>query len=195
MAFFQVWLSGYRRPRALVEALVTAPAPRWGWHATLLRGLMDALLLYLPLWLMGREPSTPSWLTFLPTRRYYLGSVLLAPLYLSAQWLLIGAAVHLALRLAGRRSDFDQILNITGMTALVVGAFLVPWDWLWVLLGWQNEVALGISHLLLDLWGVRITVLAYRRILDLPVRMGLLLNALGFALALPTAMIFMRAPV
>jgi hypothetical protein len=195
MTFFEAWLSGYWRPRVLVEALVRAPAPRWGWYAVLIRGLLDSLLLYLPLALMGRVPSTPSTVTILPTERYYHFSVLFVPLFFIALWLLVGAAVHLALCLSDKRSDFNQILNITGMTGLVVGAFLVVWDWAWVLLALGDPVALGVSHLILDLWGVAITILAYKRILELPVRMGVLLSLLAFGVALPPAMIFMRSPL
>jgi hypothetical protein len=32
------------------------------------------------------------------------------------------------LRFTGRRSEFDKILNITGMATIVVGAFLLLWD-------------------------------------------------------------------
>ena len=79
MKFLRVWFLGYVSPRRLVETLAESPAPQWGFFAQLLRGLMDALLLFLPLALMGRTPSTPSYLTFLPTEQYYAALAVSAP--------------------------------------------------------------------------------------------------------------------
>lgn len=195
VAFLRIWGLGYTRPRHALEALSAQPAPLWGLCAQGVRGLLDGLLLYLPLALMGREPSTPSYLVFLPTAIYYRVLVFLAPVLLLAQWLLVSAVAHLTLCLLGRRSDFDQILNLTGLSALVVGACLVVWDWGWVLLGLRSDVLLGYSHLVLDLWGMAITTMGLRRFLDVPVWLGVVLNLLMLVVGLPWAMIFMRAPV
>ena len=192
--FFQVWLSGYRSPARLVEGLRGKPAPSWGFCAQLLRAAMDALLLYLPLALMDKQPSTPPYLTLITSEGYFATLVWLAPVFLLCQWLLLSAILHLILRMSGRHSDIDQILNITGMAALVVGAFLVAWDWLWILVGWQNVVLLGISHLLLDAWGLVITVIGFKRILGIPVYQGTGLSLLWIDLGLPLAMLFMRGP-
>jgi hypothetical protein len=73
--------------------------------------------------------------------------------------------------------------------------FLSSWDRLWILLGWHNDVLLGISHLVLVLWGIVITTTGFSRILGLPVRVGILLNAIWLLLGEPLALIFMRAPV
>ena len=153
-SFLRTWLTGYVNPSRAVLELIGRPAPHWGLYAQILRALLDSLVLYLPLHLMGRAPATPSYLTFLPTESYYQALTLLAPLFLLGQWLLLGAVAHVALRLLGHHSDVDQILNVTGMAALVVGAVLVLWDWLWIGVGWENATALGISHLVLDIWGV-----------------------------------------
>jgi hypothetical protein len=195
VTFLQVWAAGYRHPAQLIDALRTKPAPHWGLYAQLVRALLDALLLYLPLALIGRQPSTPSYLTFVPTERYFSASLLLAPVFLLALWLLMGATLHVILRLGGWPSDVDQILNITGMAGLVVGAVLVVWDWLWVLAGWQNVVWLGISHLILALYAIAITALGFVRILGLPGWLAVLLNVLYMLLGEPLAAIFMRAPI
>jgi hypothetical protein len=179
----------------VIEELRTKPAPHWGFYAQLLRAVLDALLLYLPLALMGRQPSTPSYLTFLPTEDYYAASLVLAPVFLLALWLLLGAVLHLILRLGGWPSDVDQILNITGMAGLIVGAVLIVWDWLWILFGWQNVVLLGISHLILAAYALLITTLGFTRILGLPLWLALLLNLLYVLLGEPLAALFMRAPV
>jgi hypothetical protein len=103
--------------------------------------------------------------------------------------------VHVLLRLLGRKSDLDQILNITGMAALIVGAFLVVWDWVWILAGWHNEVLLGLSHMVLVIWGLAITVLGLKRILDVPVWLGVVLNVVWVAAGWPLSAVVMRSPV
>lgn len=195
MRLLHLWSLGYLNPERLVEELCDAPAPAAGFSAQLLRALLDSLLLYLPLWLLGRVPPTPSYLPAIATGHYYGALIWLAPLVLTAQWLLGGASVHVVLRLCHRRSDIDQILNISGMAALVVGGFLLVWDWSWLLIGGMNQYTLGISHLILDGWGVLITVLGLKRVLGVPIWLGLLLNVLLMLVALPPAIMFMRAPL
>jgi hypothetical protein len=194
-AFLRLWMSGYRSPGRLVEGLREAPAPRWGLYATLLRGALDSLLLFLPLALLDREPTTPSALTFLSEEHYYAVSAAAMPLFLLAQWLIGGAFFHLVLRLAGRRSDVDVILNLTGMAALVVGAWLVVWDWIYMAAGGADPVTLGITHLLFDGWGVAILTVGLNRLLGVPVPWALLLTLLGILVGLPPAMLLVRAPV
>lgn len=195
MNFLQVWLTGYFNPSRMVEALAEKPAPHWGFYGQLCRAMLDSLLLYLPLALMGWEPSTPSYLIFLPNGIYFVVSVFFMPVFLLAQWLLLSVIVHSILRLSGRQSDVDQILNITGMAALVVGAFLVVWDWVYILLGGRDPVFLGVSHLVVDVWWVVITVIGFRRLLGIPTWLAILLNLLWVLLGLPLAILFVRGPV
>lgn len=71
---------------------------------------------------MGLTPPTPSYLSFIPTEGYYSALIGLTPVVLIAE-LLIGASfLHVAIRLTGRPSDFDQLINLVGMAALVVFA-------------------------------------------------------------------------
>jgi hypothetical protein len=195
MDFLRIWLIGYLNPSGMVEELAKRPAPRWGFYGQLCRAMLDSLLLYLPLALMGWEPSTPSYLSFLSNDVYYAASVFLMPFFLLAQWLLLSVTVHGVLRLGGWQSDVDQILNITGMAALVVGAFLVVWDWGYILLGGRDPVLLGVSHLVLDIWVVYITVIGFRRVLGIPTWLAILLNVLWLLLGLPLAILFVRGPV
>lgn len=195
MDFIRLWLTGYVNPARLVDELRERPAPHWGIYAQLVRALLDSLLVYLPVALMGRVPPTPSFLSFIPTDRYYFAEIWLAPPVLMAE-LLIGAAfLHVLLRLMGRASSFDQVLNLIGMSALVVGALLIPWDWAWIAIGGVDQIFLGISHLVINLWGVLIVVLGLKRMLGVPVWQGVLLNLLGIPLTLPIAMMFMRSPL
>ncbi|MFX1355254.1 MAG: hypothetical protein ACFFGP_14970 [Promethearchaeota archaeon] len=195
MSFVRVWFAGYYNPARMIEALRSKPAPRWGFYAQLLRAAMDSLLLYLPVAIMGRVPPTPSNLSFIPTERYYWHLIWLSPLVLGAEWLLGSAFTHVALRLTGRHSDFDQILNIMGFAALVVGASLIVWDWVWFSLGGVDQYFLGTSHLVIDLWGVVIGAIGLKRMLGVPTWLGALLSLLGIPVALPLAIMFMRSPL
>ena len=154
-----------------------------------------SLLLYLPLALMGRAPSLSSWLTFVPTSRYYLALVALTPVVLLTQWLTGSVVVHCALRVAKRRSDIDAILNITGMTALVIGSLSVAVDWLYVYSEFANYYLLGLIHCAFYGWAVVLSAYCLKKSLDLPYRIGIAANLFYLAAAIPSEVLFMRAPV
>jgi len=195
MNFLRVWLTGYVNPVKMVDELRSKPAPHWGLLAQLVRALLDSFLLYLPVSLMGRVPPTPSNLSVLPTEHYYSALIWLSPIVLIAEMMMMAAFIHVALRLAGRRSDFDQVVNISGMAGLVVGAFLIPWDWAWFAIGGVDQYFLGISHLVVSMWGVLISVIGLKRILGAPVWLAVLLNLLAIPVGLPFAIMFMRSPL
>ena len=102
--------------------------------------------------------------------------------------------IHVLLRLLNQRSDIDQILNIIGMSALIVGAVLIPWDWAMFELGVANQYFLGITHLVISLWAVVIMVVGLRRLLSVPIWLGIVLSFIPILVALPFAMMFMRSP-
>jgi len=195
MSFIRLWFIGYYNPVKMYQQLRSEPAPQVGFYGMLLRAVLDSLLLYLPLALMGSIPPLPSNLSFLPTEQYYGHLVWLAPLVLAAQWLLTSAFTHVVLRFTGRSSDFDQVLNIYGMSAIIVGAFILVWDWAWLAQGGVNQYFLGISHLVISLWGVAIEAIGLRRILGAPVWLGALLSFLAIPIALPFGIMFMRSPL
>jgi hypothetical protein len=193
--FIRVWFMGYNNPGKMIEELRTKPAPRWGFYGQFLRAVLDSLLLYLPVALMGRVPPTPSNLSFISTEQYYWHLIWLAPIVLAAVWLMASAFIHVVLRLSGQSSDFDQILNIVGVATIVVGAFLIAWDWMWLALGGVNEYFLGTSHLVISLWAVVIGAIGLKRILGVPAWLGALLSFLQIPIALPFAIMFMRSPL
>jgi hypothetical protein len=156
---------------------------------------MDSLFTYLPLSLLGRTPPLRPFLPFIPADLYYGALVLLAPVVLLAEWLISNALCHLILRLANRRSDFDQLLSITGFAALSVGSIIVVWDAAWTIAGGMTQYTLGISHLLINSWSIILTTIALRRNLDVPVWLGIVLSFAGMAVSLPFAIMFMRSPV
>jgi hypothetical protein len=194
MSFIRVWVTGYYSPTKLIEQLRSKPAPQWGIFASLLRGILDSLLVYLPVSLMGRVPPTPSYLSFVPTERYYFGLIWMAPIVLFVELLMGSVVIHVLLRLMGRHSDIDQIININGMSSLIVGAVLVLWDWVWFALGVANQYFLGISHLVIALWAVAIMAVGLRRILSVPLWLSIILSILIIPAGLPFAMMFMRSP-
>ena len=195
MNYVTLWLTAYINPIRFAYELRTKPAPQWGFFAALQRGLMDSLLTYLPVYLLGRTPPTPSNLSFIPTENYYGALIFLSPIVLVAIWLISSALTHLILKLSYKRSDFDLILNISGFTALVVGSIIILWDGLWLIIGGMNQYTLGISHLVIDIWAIVITTIALKRILSVPVWFGLILSIIGIAVSLPLAIMFMRSPI
>jgi len=195
MSFIRLWLTGYVNPVKLVDELRLKSAPHWGLFAQLVRAMLDSFLVYLPLALMGRIPPMPSNLHFIPTEHYYGALIWLSPIVLIAELVMTAAFFHIALRLTGRHSDFDQIVNISGMAALVVGAFIVLWDWAWITIGGVDQYFLGYSHLVISLWAVIITVIGLKRTLGVPVWLATLLSVLSIPVALPFAIMFMRSPI
>ncbi|MFO7633572.1 MAG: hypothetical protein R6W76_13595 [Caldilinea sp.] len=171
--FLRVWAAGYLGPRRFTNGLKDAPAPGWGFHAVILRSMMDSLLIYLPVAVMGRQPPTPSYLTFLAADHYYFTLIWLTPLIFLTQWLLGGAVLHLVLRLRRLPGDIDRILNLTGMAGLVVATVLVLWDWFWFMAGAANQVFLGVSHLVIDLWWFVLVVAGLRQIVGGSTRLAI----------------------
>jgi hypothetical protein len=195
MNYFKLWLTAYINPKKFADELATKPAPNWGFIAALQRGLMDSLFIYLPVYLLGRIPPTPSNLSFISTENYYGALIFLAPIVLIIEWLISSSLMHLILKLSSKRSDFDQILNISGFVALAIGTVLILWDAMWLIIGGMNQYTLGISHLIIDIWAIVISIIALKRILDVPVWLGIVLNIIAIAVSLPLAIMFMRSPV
>jgi hypothetical protein len=194
MNFIQVWFTGYFNPIRFVDFLKGKPAPQWGLFAQLLRALMDSTLIYLPVHLMGRTPPTPSHLVFIPTERYYFALIWLAPLVLLIILLVQSVVIHVLLRLTGQASDIDQLINLIGMSALVVGAALVPWDWAMYALGVADQYFLGITHLVISLWAVVIMVIGLQKWFSVPRWLGIVISILTIPIALPFAIMLMRSP-
>jgi len=193
--FLQLWFTGYVSPVRFIERLRSTPAPLYGFYGQLLRALMDALLLFLPLYLLGRIPPMQSFINLFSTQTYYGTLVWLAPIIFFLQWLISSGLIHVTLHLMKRPSDFDQILNITGMTTLVVGFILLVWDWGWIALGGMDQYALGISHLVIDIYGILIGIIGLKRLLGIPIWLGILLNLLVYIVVLPIGALFIRSPL
>ena len=195
MTYLKLWFTAYINPCKFADELAISPAPSWGFFAALQRGLMDSLLIYLPMCLLRRVPPTRSYLSFIPDEKYYGALLILGPIVLLAEWLLSSSLMHLILRLGKRFSDIDKVLNISGFSALAIGSVLILWDALWLLTGGMNQYSLGVSHLLIDLWAIAIATIALKRILKVPIWLGILLNIIGIIVSMPLAIMFMRSPL
>jgi hypothetical protein len=167
MSFVQLWLQGIVRPTRAFDQLKGMPAPHWGLAAVLIRFVVTALTTTLALLLLGREPFWPSYLTFLPPERYYAVLVFAFPIFGLVAWLLMGSIAHLALRLAGRQSDVDQILNIAGMAMLIPMPVLWLWDWAMIALDAYQVATMAPSHALVQVWEAALGAVGFRRILGL----------------------------
>jgi hypothetical protein len=189
----QIWLGAYLHPGAALATLKHEATPRIGLYAVLLRSALVVLLGYLPAALLGRTPVWPSYLTIVPDEHYYLALVVLFPLVQLALWLLCAALTHVILRLSGRASNIDHILNLQGVIALVVGSVLFLLDWLAAALGWTDRLLLGVVHLLVDLtWTLALAVIGYRVLLGLPFWLSVVLVLAWVLASVPVSALLLR---
>jgi len=154
MSFLQVWSLGIVNPPAAFDELRKKPAPSWGFWAIIVRFVVTSLTSILALRLLGRKPFVPSWLTFLSTDNYYDAEIFFLPLFGLVGWLLGSGVVHLILRLAGKKSDFDWILNVIGWGLLVVMPAVWLLDWFSIALDVYGGGLVPIVHALISLWEV-----------------------------------------
>lgn len=110
------------------------------------------------------------------------------------EWLLGAVVIHVILRMRSMPSDIDPILNITGMSGLVIAGALIVWDWIWITFGGLNQYLLGISHLLIDVWWFVLVITGFKRLLGIPAWLGFVLSLFAFITSMPFAILFMRAP-
>ena len=192
MNFVEVWFSGLVRPSRAFDELRFKPAPLWGFLAVLIRFVITSLTTILALYLLDREPFTPSNLTFLTAENYYAAEIVFLPLFGVAVWLLGSAVVYVILRLTGKQSDFDQILNIIGLGMLIPMPIVWLWDWAMIALNCYRMPVMAVSHSFFALWGVLVHSIGFKRILGLETPASLGLASTIPAVYIPLAMIFVR---
>lgn len=192
MNFVRVWLSGVIHPARSLEELKDKPAPLWGLWAVLMRFVTTALIETFPLYVLGREPFAPSYLTFLSTKNYYRAEVFFLPLFGVALWLLMSALVHVVLRVTGKGSDMDRILNIVGLGMLIPMPVLWAWDIAMIALNIFTTPVSALSHATVQLWEASIEAVGFIRLLRLRILPAILLALVINALYIGLAMIFAR---
>ena len=181
--FIKAWINGYLHPAKTFESLRSKSSPLWGFIGVLLCWFARDFLIIIPQYLMDYEPLTESWLAFLSTERYYGVWVFFVPLFGIVKWLISGAVLYLALRLAKGIRDFDAILNYTGFIALIIAPIGIVMDWVITLAGQRNLLMMAVTHSgVLVLWSVCLSVYALRKLfgLRLPIRIAVVLIALPF---------------
>jgi Yip1 domain len=192
MGLLQLWLAALFHPSRAFEEMKRKPAPQWGLLAVLTRFIPTSLIVTLPLFLLGREPFTPSSLTFLTTNNYYIAQVFFLPIFGLTIWLLMSAFAYVVMRLAGKGSDFDQVLNIVGVGMLIPIPVVWAWDVTMIALNLYQLPVMAVSHALFQLWEASIEAVGFVRLLRLgivpAIGVALVINALYIALA----MIFIR---
>jgi len=190
MNLLRLWWAGVTTPRRAFEELKNKPAPSWGFWIVLIFNLLISLTTLLALELLGRRPLMESWLTFLPTEKYLLPEMFFLPPLRVLVWLMGAATVHLGLRLAKQKSDFDQILNIGGMGYLIIMPFILVSDWLLIALN-QYPIA-EYTHPLAAFWSIALTFIGLKKILGTRTGLALGMSLLSELVSIPLLAVFVR---
>ena len=112
------WARGVADPVAVMRELPESGRPKAGLAAVVTRFTVQDLVQTLPLAVLGRRPFRPGRLPVRP-EHYYRAQILFLPAFGTGQWLLMGAAAHGLLRLAGERSDLSRVLDVIGTGMLI----------------------------------------------------------------------------
>ncbi|UCH63198.1 MAG: YIP1 family protein [Fidelibacterota bacterium] len=192
MDFVGIWFRGLVQPVRAFDALKSKPAPWWGLKAVLVRYVGTSLTTTLALYLLDRRPFEPSYLTFLSEEHYYRAEIFFLPLFGLFIWLLGAATVHLVLSLTGKYNDFNQVLNIMGMSMLIVMPGVWLWDWVVIILNYYHLTIMAVSHSVFALWGVGLYTIGFNRILGLRVLPAFALAFCVTLIYIPLAAIFVR---
>jgi hypothetical protein len=154
MAGFRVWLLGITNPSVAFDELRKKPAPAWGLWAILIRFVITSLTSILALYLLDRRPFINSYLTFLSEENYYAAEIFFLPLFGVGGWILGSGVVHVILRLAGKDSQFDWILNVVGWGLLIVMPVVWLLDWTSIALDIYGVGLIPLLHALVSVWEV-----------------------------------------
>lgn len=192
-AFLRLWFMAILHPRAAFSTLEAKPAPWWGFCAILVRFVGTALTSILALMLLGARPFVPSYLSFLDEASYYRAEVFFLPLFGVAAWLLSSALVHLIVRMTGRESHIDWIMNVIGFSLLAVMPVVWLLDWTGIAFGFYGASFTIPIHAGVSLWEVALMSIGFRRISGLSwagaLALGLIVKA---GVHIPLAAIFVR---
>ncbi len=104
----------------------------------------------------------------------------------------MSSIVHVILRLAGNASNFDQILNITGMGMLIPMPVVWLWDWIAVALNWYQVTVMAVTHSVFAFWGVGLYTVGFRKILRLRTLLAIILALVITSVYISLAMFLIR---
>jgi hypothetical protein len=143
--------------------------------------------------ILSSYPQAPKITKLMLTERYYGFEIFFLPIARLAAWLLGSAVIHLGIRLSGRKSDIDQILNIGGLVYLVVMPYTFAVDWTAIALDAYGFGLIAILHGTVDLvWSITLSVIGLRQLLGIETRLALGLMLLNIAVTLPLLILFAR---
>lgn len=193
MHLLRLWWLGICHPARALDEIRSLRTSTFGLAAILVRFVITAITSILALLLLRRKPLFESYLTFLPTDRYYAAEVFFLPVFGLGVWLLGSAGVHVIVRSAKRSSDFDGVLNIVAFGLLVPMPVVWVLDWSSIALGLYGPVWIPLMHSAVSVWEVALFSIGFIRLLKVPTWAGVgLAMAVKGGVYIPLATIFVR---
>ena len=191
--FIRVWFLAIPKPISAFYMLEEKPAPVWGFISILVRFVGTSITSILALHLIKFRPFVPSFLSFLTDENYYRAEVFFLPFFGIGAWLLSSALVHLIIRISGRESTIDWIMNVIGFSLLVVMPVVWLLDWSGITFGFYGATFTIPIHACVSFWEVGLMAIGFKRMENLSwagaLVLGLIVKAGVF---IPLAAIFIR---
>jgi hypothetical protein len=176
----------------MLDELKSKLAPQWGLWAVLVSSIISSLTTFLPLYILGRVPFSPSNLSMLPIDQYYRAQTFFFPVFALAVWLLVSGTAHIVLRLSKQQDNFDQILNIVGFSGLIFMPVDWLWDWAAIALNWYQMTTMAIVHSAFAVWEIVLITMGLKKILQLNLLLSAGLAILIVALSIALSTVFVR---
>ncbi|MGD2206807.1 MAG: YIP1 family protein [Anaerolineae bacterium] len=191
--FIRVWFIGIGHPVRAFHVLEEKPAPLWGLVSILTRFVGTSLTSILALQMLNFKPFIPSYLTFLADSNYYRAEIFFLPVFGIGAWLLSSGLIHLILRISGRESNIDWIMNVIGFSLLVVIPVVWLLDWTGIAFGFYGAAVTIPIHAGISIWEVVLMGIGFKRLGNLNWPATLLLGFVVKAgVYIPLAAIFIR---
>lgn len=162
-----LWFYGVTNPGRMADELSKKPAPYYGFLLVMLRFIITSTTSVLALYLLKRLPFAPSYLSFLSIENYYLAELFFLPVWGVGIWVLMGGIAHVIIRLSGKQSSIDLILNIIAMGMIIPMPLLWLWDWSSIAIGHYQVINQAVSHSIAQLWEATVQALAFRKLFRL----------------------------
>lgn len=193
MNLFQLYLTAVLHPARAFDEIRARPAPLWAFKVLLIFNLLISATSTLARYLLKQDLLMPSALTFLPDENYLLAQIFFLPVVRMAAWLLGSATIHLGIRLAGKPSNMDQILNIAGVIYLVVMPYTFLVDWTTIAFNaFTSDIIVGLHGVVDLIWSLALQVIGLRRLLGIENKLAISVAAIGFAMQLPLLALLAR---
>ncbi len=193
MNYFQLYVTAVLHPARAFDEIRSRPAPLWAFKVLLFFNLLISATSTLARYLLRQDVLMPSALTFLPDENYLLAQIFFLPIVRMAAWLLNAAVVHLSLRLAGKPSNMDQILNIAGVIYLVVMPYTFLVDWTLIALNaFDSQIVVGLHGVVDLVWSLALGVIGLRRLLGIETKLALTVSLIGSAVGMPLLALLAR---